>query len=82
MIIQLQNFKDQVCKRIESLLYEAPQVVPGAEKPKPQKIAQVRRYDLFLARRLTSAEEVDSYLEGIREKCLDALEVNDGIQII
>lgn len=81
MITQLQNFKDQVCKRIESILHEAPPL-PGEEKPKPKKIAQVRRYDLFPARRLTSTEEVDSYLEGIRKKCLDTLEANDGIQII
>ena len=81
MITQLQNYKDQVCRRIESILHEAPPL-PSAEKPKPQKIAQVRRYELFPARRLTTAEEVDGYLEGIRKKCLDTLEANDGIQII
>jgi len=82
MITQLQNFKDQVCKRIENILHEAPPPLHVTEKPKPQKIVQVRRYDLFPARRLTSVEEVDNYLAGIRKKCLDTLEANDGIQII
>ena len=82
MITQLQNYKDQVCKRLESILHESPPPRPGEEKPKPQKIAQVRRYDLFPARRLSSVEEIDNYLTDIRKKCIDTLEATDGIQII
>ncbi|MCL2301622.1 MAG: BREX system P-loop protein BrxC [Firmicutes bacterium] len=83
MITQMQNYKDQVCKRIEALLHEAPPSHPGAgEAEKPRSIAQVRRYDLFPARRLTSAEDVDNYLEGIRKKCLATLENAGGIQIM
>jgi hypothetical protein len=81
MITQLQNYKDQVCKRIESILHEAPPSLPGEEKPKKQKIVQVRRYDVFPVKRLTSREEVDGYLETIRKKLYDTLEANDGIQI-
>ena len=81
MITQLQNYKDQVCKRIETILYEAPPSLPGEEKQKPQKIAQVRRYDVFPVKQLTSKEDVDRYLEGIRKKLYDTLEANDGIQI-
>lgn len=81
MITQLQNYKDQVCKRIESILHEAPSPFPGEEKPKPQKIVQVRRYDVFPVKRLTSREDVDDYLDGIRKKLYDTLEANDGIQI-
>ena len=81
IITQLQNYKDQVCKRIESILHEAPPSLPGEVNPKPQKIAQVRRYDVFPVKRLTSKEDVDGYLEGIRKKLYDTLESNDGIQI-
>lgn len=81
MITQLQNYKDQVCKRIESILHEVPPPLPGEEKPKPQKIAQVRRYDVFPVKRLTSREDVDGYLDGIRKKLYDTLDANDGIQI-
>lgn len=80
MITQLQNYKDQVCKRIESILHDAP-LLPGENKPKKQKIVQVRRYDVFPVKRLTTKEDVDIYLETIRKKLYDALETNDGIQI-
>lgn len=80
MITQLQNYKDQVCKRIEAILHETPQL-PGEEKPKKQKIVQVRRYDVFPVKRLTTKEDVDVYLETIRKKLYDTLEANDGIQI-
>ena len=80
MITQLQNYKDQVCKWIESILHEAPPL-PGEEKPKKQKIVQVRRYDVFPVKRLTTKQDVDAYLETIRKKLYDTLEANDGIQI-
>ena len=80
MITQLQNYKDQVCKWIESILHETPPL-PGEEKPKKQKIVQVRRYDVFPVKRLTTKEDVDAYLETIRKKLYDTLESNDGIQI-
>ena len=80
MITQLQNYKDQVCKWIESILHETPPL-PGEEKPKKQKIVQVRRYDIFPVKRLTTKEDVDVYLETIRKKLYETLESNDGIQI-
>jgi len=80
MITQLQNYKDQVCRWIESILHEAPSL-PGEEKPKKQKIVHVRRYDVFPVKRLTTKEDVDVYLETIRKKLYDTLESNDGIQI-
>ncbi|MGI1658237.1 MAG: BREX system P-loop protein BrxC [Desulfitobacterium sp.] len=82
MITQLLNYKDQVCRRIETFLHETPATYgAGGEQPKPQKIAQIRRYDVFPVKRLTSREDVEQYLEGIRKKLYDTLEANDGIQI-
>ena len=81
MITQLQNYKDQVCKRIESILHDVAPQIPGGEKPKLQKIAHVRRYEVFPVKRLTSRDEVDSHLESIRKKLYDTLEANDAIQI-
>lgn len=81
MITRLQNYKDQVCKRIESLLYAPQPSRAGEEKPKPQKIAHVRRYDVFPVKRLTSKEDVDGYLDGIRKKLYDTLAANDSVQI-
>lgn len=81
MITQLLNYKDQVCKRIESLLHQAPMPASGGNTPKPQKVIQVRRYEVFPVKRLTSKADVDSYLDGIRQKLYDTLETGDGIQI-
>jgi len=82
MITQLLNYKDQVCKLMESILHERPEPEPGDNKPpKSQTIVQVRRYDMFPVKRLTSREDVDGYLEMIRQKLYDTLKEHDGIQI-
>jgi hypothetical protein len=73
MVTQLQNYKNQVYKRIETIL----------QKTDPEvKIVQVRRNDLFPVKRLTTKEDVDGYLNMIREKLYDTLKSNDGIQFI
>lgn len=83
MITQMQNYKEQVCKRLESMLQEASMSSEtDGEKPKHQKIVQVRRYDVFPMKKLISRDEVDKYLETIRKKLYDTLGANDGIQII
>jgi len=82
MITQLLNYKDQVCRRIGIILHESSTPVEaGAEQPQPKKIVQLRRHDVFPVKRLTSREDVEQYLEGIRTKLYDALAANDGIQI-
>jgi hypothetical protein len=81
MITQLLNFKDHVCKRIENILQTPPEETNPGVIPKPKKIIQVRRYDVFPVKRLTSKEDVDNYLGSIRKKLYEALESNDGIQI-
>ncbi|HEM3678487.1 TPA: BREX system P-loop protein BrxC [Streptococcus suis] len=81
MITQLLNYKDQVCKRIEGILSHVPIIDGGKEYTKPKKIAQIRRYDVFPVKRLTSQEDVDQYLDNIRKKLYETLESNDGIQI-
>jgi hypothetical protein len=81
MITQLLNYKDTVCKQIEALQHKPNPTAPGAsESPKPQKVTQLRRYDIFPVKRLQSREDVDSYLDGIRKKLYDTLE-SGGIQI-
>lgn len=82
MITQLHNYKDQVCKQVESMLHEDPAPQKGGgEKREPQIILQVRRHEVFPVKRLTSRDEVDRYLELIRKKLYDILEAKDGIQI-
>jgi hypothetical protein len=82
MITQLLNYKDEVCKRIESMLHvsSTPQNEDG-QTPKPLKVVQIRRYDMFPVKRLQTREDVDTYLDSIKKKLYDTLEDNDGIQI-
>lgn len=82
MITRLREDKRRVCEQIESKYHEdsQPYEVSG-EKPLCQKIQQIRRQDVFPAKLLTSREDVDSYLEGIREKLYESLEANGGIEI-
>ena len=53
----------------------------GAPAPKPPKIMTVRRYDLCSVKRLQSKEDIDKYVEAIREKLMKTLESCDGVQI-
>ena len=41
----------------------------------------VRRYDLCAVKRLQSKEDIDKYVEAIREKLMKTLESCDGVQI-
>ena len=79
MITQLLNYKDNICRRMEAYVVVPPQ--PGKDVSKPKKITTVRRYDLCAVRRLQSKEDIDKYVEGIREKLLKTLENCDSIQI-
>lgn len=87
MITQLLNYKDNVCRRMEVMaadkLVSDPAEKPqsGSASPKPQKITSVRRYDLCSVKRLQTKEDIDKYVESIREKLIRTLESCDGIQI-
>ncbi len=87
MITQLLNHKDTVCKRMEVMAAPAPE--PQAKgsgedyqpAPAPKKIATVRRYDLCSVKRLQSKDDIDAYVEGIRQKLYQTLESCDGVQV-
>ena len=79
-ITQLQNLKDHVCSRIEALLRE-PSSAPGGEAAGAEKITRVHRFDMFPAGRFTTKEEVDGYVEIIRQNLYAALEESGGVQI-
>ena len=91
MITQLLNYKDTICRRMEVLSVSRQQEAqktapaatakPGTPAPKPMKIITMRRYDLCTVKRLQSKEDVDQYVEAIREKLMKTLESCDGVQI-
>ena len=87
MITQLLNYKDNVCRRMEAIA--ASHHIPDPAKlglnsndeQKNSKITTVRRYDLCAVKRLRSQDDIDKYVESIREKLMKALKECDGIQI-
>ena len=86
MVTQLLNYKDTVCKRMEVMAAPTPEphAKSGEAKqpaPAPKKIATVRRYDLCSVKRLQSRDDIDAYVEGIRQKLYQSLESCDGVQI-
>lgn len=87
MITQLLNHKDTVCKRMEVMAAPAPEPqAKGNDQAKqpahaPKKIATVRRYDLCSVKRLQSKDDIDAYVEGIRQKLYQTLESCDGVQV-
>lgn len=87
MITQLLNHKDTICKRMEVMAAPAPEPQAkesgGAKQPAPapKKIATVRRYDLCSVKRLQSKDDIDAYVEGIRQKLYQTLESCDGVQV-
>ena len=85
MSMQLLSYKDTICRRMEAL-HDTPQSNPSAQSgdaPAPRRlnIKTMRRYDLCAIKRLNSKEDIDQYIESIREKLYRALENSDGVQI-
>lgn len=85
MSMQLLSYKDTICRRMEAL-HDTSQPNPsaqGGDSPAPHRlnIKTMRRYDLCSIKRLNSKEDIDHYIESIREKLYRALENSDGVQI-
>ena len=81
------QYKDNALERIETLL--APPVppkptVPPAGGPAPVAKKVIRSYNrsiIFPAKKLETMEDVDDYVEKIREQLKQLLKNCDGIQL-
>ena len=85
MITRVLTYKDNICRRMEMRISDENRPVTPVEdgQPvvKPKKITTVRRYDLCSVKRLQSREDIDKYVESIKEKLIQTLADCDGIQI-
>jgi hypothetical protein len=77
MIRRVQVFSEGVLSLIHSILNSGGTNTDGKKK----SIVNLRRVDVISPKRLTSREEIDKYVDGIRENLYNALGDNDGIQI-
>ena len=80
MIMQTLNYKNNICQRLEALIVPATPDKPD-EPVQTRTIKNVRRLDLCPVKRLQSKEDVDRYVEAIREKLMETLDSCDGVQI-
>ena len=79
MIAQAQNLRRVSCQRLAALV---PPVEGGpSAQTAGERVASLRREELSPPRRLRSKEEVNQYVEAIREKLLAALAEGDAVQI-
>ena len=87
MSTQLLTYKDNICRRMEVMSASHQEATTqggtGTAQPAPKmpKITTLRRYDLCSVKRLQSKEDIDRYVDGIREKLMKTLEGCDGVQI-
>ena len=90
MVAQAQTYKDRLCSRAEAAeaaeaqvqkMRETPGTPDGGKKPKQNKIAQLRRADVFPAKTLATRQDVDGYLDGVRQKLYETLDASGGVQI-
>jgi hypothetical protein len=76
MIRRIQVFAQGVLDRVHAILNSA-----SSGGGTAKKIVSLRRVDVVSPKRLTSRDEIDKYVDGIRQNLYDALGENDGIQI-
>ncbi len=78
------TYKDDACRRIETLLKPAPQPEqkPAGSAAQPKKVIKdFYRQTVFPAKRLESEEEIDAYVESMRQRLKQLMQNCDGIQL-
>lgn len=80
MIRRVQVYSDSVLARVHDIINS--RVNSGQTgQPARRSVVTLRRVDVVSPRRLTSREDIDAYVDGIREKLYNALGDNDWVQI-
>lgn len=86
--VPMWNYKDQATMAIESamkskvtLTVKSTEIDEGKQPAKKEFIRKIARQQMFPARVLRSEDDIDDYVENIREQMKHYLKGNDGIQI-
>ena len=77
LITQIIYYRDSVCRGLEK------EIAALQNKPvEPAlRVKTLRRYDVLPQKRLSSAAEVDAYVEALRARLMEELEDSDAIQL-
>lgn len=78
MMPPMWTYKDETLQRIEVIV--APKPNPDPVKPK-KLIKSIYRQSIFPARRLESEEEINAYVEQMRQQLLSYMKGSDGIDL-
>ncbi|MEG0759644.1 MAG: hypothetical protein RR505_14625, partial [Raoultibacter sp.] len=89
IVTKIHAYKNTICRSIESLLASKLTAVKpidgngnaGSITP-VKKPKELRRYDLFPAKRLSTAEDVDAYLAEMKKRLLAEMKDDTTIQLI
>lgn len=76
IITQILTYRDGQCRRLEQLMAG----LHGQSTPS-LRVKTIRRYDVLPQKRLSSAAEIEDYVEQLKQKLLKELEENDAIQM-
>lgn len=76
IITQIFTYRDGQCRRLEQLLAG----LHGQNAPS-LRVKTIRRYDVLPQKRLSSAAEIEAYVEQLKQKLLQELAENDAIQL-
>lgn len=76
IITQIFTYRDGQCRRLEQLMAG----LHGQSTPS-LRVKTIRRYDVLPQKRLSSAAEIEDYVEQLKQKLLKELEENDAIQM-
>ena len=76
IITQIFTYRDGQCRRLEQLLAG----LHGQNAPS-LRVKTIRRYDVLPQKRLSSAAEIEAYVEQLKQKLLQELAENDAIQM-
>ena len=76
IITQIFTYRDGQCRRLEQLMAG----LHGQSTPS-LRVKTIRRYDVLPQKRLSSAAEIEDYVEQLKRKLLKELEENDAIQM-
>lgn len=85
LIPQMFTYKDDACARIEAFIQPVTPPKPQPDKPDkptPKKVIKdFYRQTVFPAKRLESEEEIDAYIENMRQRLKQLMQNCDGIQL-
>ncbi len=80
------GFRDKLLEDINNRIPVTPSSVdpetPIQDKPLPKKIKRIAAKDICKAKRITSIEELNAYVDSIRQNLIDALGDNDEIRVL